>query len=100
MDMGVTALAATGVTILATTGVTAMNVAGMLVGVSDAMAGIVGVPLTSAIVVGAGGGPPPGSCEASNKPASTVATTTMPAAIPLHSCRQALLADVCIVFNV
>lgn len=98
MGAGVTALAATGVTILAATGVTAMNVAGMLVGVSDAMAGIVGVPLASAIVVGAG--PPPGSCEASNKPASTVATTTMPAAIPLHSCCQSLLADVCIVFNV
>jgi hypothetical protein len=86
-----------GVTTLATTGVTVMNVPGTLVGVRDAIAGIVGAPLTSAIVVGV---PPPGSCEASNKPASTVATTTMPAAIPLHSCCQSLLADVCMVFDV
>ena len=89
MDVGVTALAATGVT--------AMNVAGMLVSVGDATPGIVGVPLTSAIAVGV---PPPGSCEASNKPASTVATTTMPAAIPPHNSCQLLLADVSIAFNV
>ena len=33
------------------------------------------------------------SCEASNPPASTVATTTMPAAIPPRSCRPPLLRD-------
>lgn len=79
------------------TGVAAITVTGTRVGVSDGTSRTTGVPLTSAIVVGT---TPPGSCEASNRPLKTVATTTMPAAIPLHSCRQSLLADACVVLNV
>ena len=80
-----------------TTGVAARMVTGTMVGVSDGTSRTTGVPLTSAIVVGT---TPPGSCEASNSPLKTVATMTMPAAIPLHSCRQSLLADACVVLNV
>ena len=85
-----------GVTVAATV-VAAMTVTGTRVGTSEATPGIPGVSLTSSIVLGTA---PPGSCEASNKPLSTVATTTMPATIPLHSCRQSLLAGACVVLNV
>lgn len=94
--MGVAVTEGPGVTVTAT-GVAAMRVTGTMVGASDGTARTTGVPLTSAIVVGTA---PPGSCEASNKPLKTVATTTTPAVIPLHSCRQSLLADVCVVLNV
>lgn len=93
--MGVAVTEGPGVTVVVA-GVAAMMVTGTMVGTSDGTATATGVPLTSTIVVGT---TPPGSCEASNKPLRTVATTTMPAAIPLHSCRQSLLGDACVVLN-
>jgi hypothetical protein len=58
-------------------------------GVSDALGGTVVMTtgVVSATSVGVG---PLDSCEASNPPASTVATTTMPVAIPPRSCRPPL----------
>ncbi len=62
------------------------------IGVGDAPGGKVAMTagVASATSVGVG---PLDSCEASNPPASTVATTTMPAAIPPKSCRPPLLRD-------
>jgi hypothetical protein len=57
--------------------------------VSDAIGGTVVMTtgVVSATSVGVG---PVDSCEASNPPASTVATTTRPVAIPPRSCRPPL----------
>ena len=57
--------------------------------VSDAIGGTVVITtgVVSATRVGVG---PLDSCEASNPPASTVATTTMPATIPPSNCRPPL----------
>ena len=61
--------------------------------VGDAIGGKVAMAagVASATRVGVG---PMDSWEASNPPASTVATTTIPAAIPPKSCRPPLLRDV------
>ena len=66
------------------------------VGAGPVGSSIVGVRLTSTIVVGV---TPPGSCEARSSPASTVATTAAPAAMPPQSCCQSLF-DVCVVSKV
>jgi hypothetical protein len=60
--------------------------------VSDAIGGTVVMTtgVVSATSVGVG---PVDSCEASNPPASTVATTTMPVAIPPSNCRPPLCWD-------
>jgi len=58
-------------------------------GVSDAIGGT--VVMTTGVVSATGVGVGPlDSCEASNPPASTVATTTMPVAIPPSNCRPPL----------
>ena len=61
-------------------------------GVGDALGGKVAIAasVASATRVGVG---PLDSCEASNPPASTVATTTMPVAIPPSNCRPPLCWD-------
>ncbi len=82
---------------LAGRGEAATTVAPVTLGAGEAVGKMTGVSLTSAMAVGP---VPPGSCEARSRPPITVATTMMPAAIPPHSCRQSLLAGVCVVLNV